>query len=320
MTQMNERMNAAAKLIRSARSVVLACHVGPDGDALGSMLGMAVALRRAGKEVYPSFGEPFSHMDVFRFLPVDMLVSPAGVPAEPELMMSFDAGSIDRLGELASQASRAGGLIVLDHHVTNVGFGTVDLIDGDAAATAVMVMKLLDELDWPLDPVIAECLLTGIVTDTGRYQYSNTTPETLAMASRLVAAGARPERISRHVYEESPFGFLKATGEVLRRAVLEAELALVWSYLSLADLEAAEIGPGDTDPLIDILRIARESDVAALAKETPDGRIKMSLRSRGRVDVGSIASALGGGGHHNAAGFTYDGTVEEAVAEVRARL
>ena len=320
MTQMNERMNAAAKLIRSARSVVLACHVGPDGDALGSMLGMAVALRRAGKEVYPSFGEPFSHMDVFRFLPVDMLVSPAGVPAEPELMMSFDAGSIDRLGELASQASRAGGLIVLDHHVTNVGFGTVDLIDGDAAATAVMVMKLLDELDWPLDPVIAECLLTGIVTDTGRYQYSNTTPETLAMASRLVAAGARPERISRHVYEESPFGFLKATGEVLRRAVLEAELAFVWSYLSLADLEAAEIGPGDTDPLIDILRIARESDVAALAKETPDGRIKMSLRSRGRVDVGSIASALGGGGHHNAAGFTYDGTVEEAVAEVRVRL
>ncbi len=281
---------------------------------------MAVALKQAGKKVFPSFGEPFSRVEAFRFLPLDLLVPPDQVPADPELMISFDAGSIDRLGELAGPASRAGGLIVLDHHISNQGFGTVDLIDGDAAATAVMVMRLLDELDWPLDPVIAECLLTGIVTDTGRYQYSNTTPETLSIASRLVGAGAKPERVSRHIYEESPFGFLKATGEVLRRAVLEPEIRFVWSLLTLEDLKASGIGPEDTDPLIDIIRIARESDVAALAKETVDGRIKISLRSRGRVDVGAIASALGGGGHHNAAGFTFAGSAEEAIAAVRARL
>lgn len=316
----SEDLRRAAELIDAAESVAMACHVGPDGDALGSMLAMAVALTRRGKTVYPSFGRPFSSVDMFRFLPIDLLVPPEQVPPSPELMISFDAGSLNRLGDLAPAASNAAALVVIDHHVTNEGFGTVDLIDGDAAATAEVVYRLLGVLGWSVDPVVAECLLTGLVTDTGRFQYSNTSPATLELAAALVDAGARPERISRHVYEESPFGFLKAAGLVLGRAVLEAEHQLVWSVLTEGDLEACGIGMEDTDPLIDIIRVARESDVAVLAKELDGSRVKLSMRSRGRVDVGAIAMALGGGGHHNAAGFTFQGTPEEAMAEVRARL
>ncbi len=217
-------------------------------------------------------------------------------------------------------AAGAGALVVLDHHASNPGFGTVDLIDGDAAATAEVVYRLLNVLGWEVDAVIAECLLTGLVTDTGRFQYSNTTPATLELAAALVDAGARPERISRHVYEESPYGFLLAAGRVLGRSVLEPDLKLVWSILTKEDLETCGIGMEDTDPLIDIIRVAQESDVAALIKELDGGRIKVSMRSRGRVDVGAIAVALGGGGHHNAAGFTHAGSPEEAMDAVRSRL
>lgn len=314
------RLTEAAECIRGARRIAMACHVGPDGDALGSMLGLAVAARERGIEVFPSFGEPFTVPDTYRYLPLDLLVPPAQVPAEPELMVTFDAGSIDRLGVLAEPASKAGELVVIDHHVTNTGFGTVNLIDPAAAATAEIVYHLLCELGWDVDPVVATCLHTGVVTDTGRFQYSNTTPATLEVGARLVEAGARPEVVGQHVYEEVPFGYLGVAGAVLSRATLDVERRLVWSALTTEDLDRYGIGLDDTDPLIDAIRVARESDVAMLVKDVGQGRIKVSLRSRGRVDVGAIAVALGGGGHHNAAGCTIQGTVDEAVEAVRSRL
>jgi bifunctional oligoribonuclease and PAP phosphatase NrnA len=310
-------LRAAAEIISGARSIAMACHIGPDGDALGSMLGLAVAARNRGVEVFPSFGEPFTVPEAFRFLPLDLLVKPSAVPTEPDVMVTFDAGSIDRLGVLAEPAGRARQLVVVDHHVSNTGFGTVNLIDPHAAATAEIVYLLMVEMGWDLDPVAATCLHVGMVTDTGRFQYSNTTPTTLEVASKLVAAGARPEVIGQHVYEEVPFGYLGVAGLVLQRAVLEPERRLVWSVLTAADMERHGIGLDDTDPLIDAIRVARESDVAMLLKDLGADRVKVSLRSRGRADVGAIAVALGGGGHHNAAGFNFAGSVEAALAAVR---
>lgn len=310
----------AARLVTEARSIGLACHLGPDGDALGSMLAVAVAASRAGKNVYPSFGEPFTVPDAYRYLPTDLLVRPDTVPEGLPLFMSFDAGSADRLGELLPVATSADALVVVDHHRSNEGFGTLDLVDPDAAATAEIVVSLLDALGWEIDPVVATCLHTGIVTDTGRFQYSNTSPSTLRLAARLVEAGARPEQVGRHVYEESPFGFLSLAGAVLSSAVLDRERRFVWAVLRSDDLERSGVGLDDTDPLIDLVRVARESDVALLVKELEPERVKGSLRSRGRVDVAAIATELGGGGHHNAAGFTYHGTVDDAVDAVRSRL
>lgn len=313
-------LQEAARLISGASSISMACHLGPDGDALGSMLALASAARKQGKTVHPSFGEPFVVPDAYRFLPVHLLVRPAEVPVEPELLVTFDAGSLDRLGELADNASRAAHVVVIDHHVSNEGFGTVDVIDPEAAATAEVVFELLEVLGWPIDAEVATCLQTGIVTDTGRFQYSNTTPTTLRVAGRLVEAGARPEVIGQHVYEEVPFGYLSASGKVLARATLEPDRRLVWSVLTRADLEEAGIGLDDVDPLIDAVRVAREADVAVLLKHVDVDRVKVSLRSRGRVDVGSIAVDLGGGGHHNAAGFTFAGSPDQAIEEVRKRL
>lgn len=309
-------MSRAVEILDSSAEIVFACHVGPDGDALGSMLGLAAAARNASRKVYASFGEPFVVGSTFRFLPVELLVPPSAVPPGPETMVSLDAGSLDRLGDLETVAVEAGELIVIDHHRSNKGFGTVDLIDPDAAATAEIVLGLIDSLGWELTPEIATCLHTGIVTDTGRFQYSNTSPATLNTAARLIEAGARPEVIGQHCYEESPFGFLKLAGVVLERAELDPTRRVVWSVMTKSDLDEAGVSLDDTDPLIDLLRVAEESDVAVLAKALEPERTKVSLRSRGRVDVGTIASALGGGGHHNAAGVTLGVSAREAVDSV----
>lgn len=313
-------LEAAVQAIEESDQLVMGCHIGPDGDALGSMLGMAVAARAAGKVAMPSFGEPHVVPDTYRFLPTDLLVRPQEIPNGPEVFVSFDAGSIDRLGELAVAAEAADVCIVIDHHATNEGFGTLNLVVPGAAATAEIVVVLLDRLGWEITPEVATCLHTAIVTDTGRFQYSNTSPTTLETASRLVAAGARPEIIGQHVYEETPFGYLSVAGRVMGRAVLDEQLGLVWSTLMRSDLEDSGIGMDDTDPLIDAIRVAREADVALLVKELDGSKVKGSLRSRGRVDVGAIAVELGGGGHHNAAGFTFEGNAEGAVEAVRERL
>lgn len=313
-------LKEALRVINEADEITMACHVGPDGDALGSMLGLAVAAQRAGKKVWPTFGEPFELGETFSFLPTDLLVPPDDVPAEPGTMIAFDTGSPDRLGQLAGNAARASTVVVIDHHVTNAGFGDVALVDPAASSTAELTLGVIRALGWEVDPVVATCLLTGIVTDTGRFQYSNTRPSTLTSAAGLVAAGARPEVIGQHVYEETPFGYLGVVSAVTGRAVLEPDLRFVWSVMYPEDLEGADVGRADVDGLIDLVRLPREADVAALFKVADDGAVKGSLRSRGRVDVGSIAAALGGGGHHNAAGFTFTGTVTDAVAEVRGRL
>lgn len=313
-------LEQAVEAIASADELAMACHIGPDGDALGSMLAFAIAASEQGRAVFPSFGEPFTLPDTYDFLDTSLLVHPTEVPEQPKVMITFDAGSIDRLGELEAVAKRAETLVVIDHHVTNTGFGRFNLIDGHSAATAQIVIEVLDALGWPIDERAATALHTGIVTDTGRFQYSNTTPETMRAAARLIEAGARPEIIGRHVYEETPFGYLHAAGAVLGRAVLEEDRRLVWSVLTMKDLADAGIGLDDTDPLIDSLRTAQESDVAVLLKDLGPGRVKGSMRSRGRVDVGAIAVELGGGGHHNAAGFTFGGSVEEAIQAIRERL
>ena len=310
---------AAAEAIVEAESMALACHVGPDGDALGSMLGLGIAASVAGKTVTASFGSPFVVPGNLAFLPTDLLVSPESFPAEPELMVVLDAGSAERLGDLAPNAAKAGTLIVLDHHITNEGFGDISIVDPAAAATGELVVELLRLLGWPTTPDIATCLHTALVTDTGRFQYSNTRPSTLRMAAGLVAAGARPEEIGRHVYEEAPFGYLGAAGAALSRARLDADLGIVSTVLTQDDLTANGIDWGDVDNLINTLRLAVEADVAALAKVHSDGRVKVSLRSRGGTDVGALAAELGGGGHRFAAGFTFEGTAEVALDEVRKR-
>jgi phosphoesterase RecJ-like protein len=311
----------AAQVVAGAAELVLACHVGPDGDALGSMLAVAAAAATAGKKVYPTFGPPFSIPPAYRFLPLDLLVEPGEVPDHPDVMVTFDAAGPDRLAYLAKVASQAKCLIVLDHHAMGAGgFGHLNLIDPAAAATAEVAYVLIRELGWTVDDTVATCLLTALVTDTGRFQYSNTKPGTLRLAAEMVAAGARPEVIGQHIYEETPFGYLAVAAAVLGRAALDPDRGLVSTVLFQSDLKEAGVGLVDTDPLIDLVRLPVEAGVALLLKEQADGSFKASLRSRGAVDVGSLAQAMGGGGHHNAAGFSHPGPPEAVVEAVKGLL
>jgi len=309
-------LEQAAAAIAGAGDVALACHVGPDGDALGSMLGLAIAASNQGKKVVASFGSPFVVPPSLSFLPTDLLVAPGDFPASPELMVLLDAGSVERVGELAKNADAAGTVVVLDHHVTNSGFGDIAVIDPAAAATGEIVYDILQILGWEMTPDIALCLHTALVTDTGRFQYSNTTPRALRIAADLVAAGAQPSLIGRHVYEEAPFGYLKAAATALGRARLDSERGVVYTWLTDRDIEQSNVTWDDTETLIDLIRLAAEADTAVLAKGHSDGRVKVSLRSRGGTDVGALAAAMGGGGHRLAAGFTVDAGVEDVMTKV----
>lgn len=304
----------AARAIEESPSMALACHVGPDGDALGSMLALGIAASGRGKDVVAGFGSPHLVPPSLAFLPTELLVTPDDFPEAPPLMVVLDVGSPQRLGELAANAGKAGKVIVVDHHVTNEGFGDIAVVDPEAGASGELVYDILASLGWELTPDVAMCLHTALVTDTGRFSYSNTTPRTLRIAADLVAAGAEPSVIGRHIYEEAPFGYLKAAALALGRARLDAERKVISTVVTFEDLAENEIDWDDTENLIDLLRLALEADTAVLVKAHEDGRVKVSLRSRGDTDVGGLAAAMGGGGHRLAAGFTTEGD-PEAVRE-----
>lgn len=313
-------IDKAGSLLAGAREVVAVGHVAPDGDSLGSSLALGIAARNAGKKAYVSFGEPHVLAEVFEFLPTEgILVKPAELPAAPEVMVAFDTAAPDRLGSLLPVAEKAGTLIVADHHATNDGFGDVTIVDPAVAASAELAHRLIVAAGWEVDADVALCLYVGLVTDSGRFMYSSTTPGTMRLAADLLERGVRPELVGQELYEKVPFGYLALAARVLDRAVLDEEHSLVWSVVLQEDLKETGLRYDDTDPLIDDLRVAREAGVALLLKEL-DGGFKGSLRSRGEADVGAVAAALGGGGHHNAAGFNHPGPADAVVAAVASRL
>jgi phosphoesterase RecJ-like protein len=303
--------SAAVALLEAADEVDLVCHVGPDGDALGSMLALGVALRASGKAVRASWGsEPFEVPLPYRGLPgLDLLVPATEIPAAPALLVTFDTGSVLRLGSLADRVEAAGDVLVVDHHASNTRFGTLNVVDERAASTASMVVELVDALGLEVSAEVAACAYTGLVTDTGSFKYAGTTPEVHALAGRLLATGIRHDLISRAIWDTSPFGYVKLLGLVLARAVLEAEavggLGLVWTAVGADDLHRFDLAMSDVEGVIDVIRTTSEAEVAVVVKVDPeDGWLKVSTRSKGSIDVGAVCVALGGGGHRFAAGFT----------------
>lgn len=319
---MSELMDQAARALTDAPSVALACHVNPDPDALGSMLGLSNHLRAQGTRTVCSFpNEPFDPPRWTTMLPgTEALVPPKEFPRQPEVMVTCDVASMDRLAMLAPAAVRATTLIWIDHHVSNDGLGTIPLIDPSASSTSEMVWRLIHRL--PGEPSIetATCLYAGIVTDTGRFQYQAVTPETLRVGAELREFPFEHTRLVQALYEDNSLPYLRLLGLALERATLEADADLVWSYLTQADLGSAGVHPGETDDVIDVVRTAREADVAAVIKQQRDGRFKVSLRSRGGHDVAGVASSFGGGGHRLASGYTSSRGLADTVSELKAAL
>ncbi len=313
-------LQRAVEMVAGATTVGLVCHVEPDGDALGSLLGLHHLCAANGKPSVASWPEPFLVAPHYAFLPgLDDCTKPADFPTDPDVMITFDCGSLDRLNELAVPARRAaerGRLIVLDHHRTNGCYGSVNVVDPAAAATAVVVRALADGLGWRLTRDAALCLYTGLVTDTGRFQYEATSPDVFELAAELSAFDLPIPSMSRQLFEEHRFAYIKLIAACLARAELDIDLGFVATWVAAGDLEAYHVSIQETEGLIDLVRRAKEADVACVLKETDSG-VRVSLRSVGTVDVSEVATRFGGGGHAFAAGFIANDSIAAVLAEVR---
>ncbi len=314
-------LDRAAKVIEDADLVALACHVNPDGDALGSMLALHHTLLSDGRRSIASFPEPFVVAPHYRDLPgLDLLVPPSEFPSAPDVMITFDCGSMDRLGGLQPSAEAAKELIVLDHHVSNDRYGTINVIDQHAAATGVVVRDLIGSLGLPLTDRSAVAIYTALVCDTGRFQYETTTPEVFALAGELLQYDVPVARLSRTLFEEHRFAYIQLLGEALANAVLVSEKRFVWTSVTQKMLAHHDVNVEEVEGLIDIVRRTLEADVACVIKEEADGTLKVSLRSVGDTDVQCIASANGGGGHRFAAGFSSSSSIAETAEIILAAL
>lgn len=243
MTAVTEAPLAAAvdmlaAAARSGATVVLSGHVQPDADALGSTLALAEGLRRRGARVVATFPAPFVLPESLSWLPgAHTLVPSHEVPPSPEVFVSLDASSTGRLGELAPLLDSAGTSVVVDHHASNPGFGTLRLVDPGAAATVVLVAELLDGLGVAWDADLATCLYAGLAADTGSFRFGNTAPGTHELAARLLRAGVDHAAVSQRLFDTAPFGWLPLLSLVTGRARLEQEVGagFVWTWATVAE-------------------------------------------------------------------------------------
>jgi phosphoesterase RecJ-like protein len=312
--------DGAVAALSEANAIAIACHVNPDGDAFGSLLAASLGLRKLGKTTYPTWGTTPAQVPAsYVFLPgLDSLVQPGDLPPV-DIFLALDCGAVDRLGEVEPVVARTATTVNVDHHRGNDNFGTFNLVVPTASSTAELMTSLLRDLGVELDLEIATCLYTGIVTDTGRFQYTNSSPETLRLAADLLTFGVPAAEIAGEVFDSSPFGYLKLVGRVLDRARLLQESGFVYSWIEQQDLQETGVTMEETEKVIDLIRGTRAADVAGLFKEQPGGGFRVSLRSKGPRTVDGIARDKGGGGHHLAAGFSTD-NVEETVAFIVSAL
>src|SRR5262249_50429615 len=258
-------LSNAAAAIDGASTVALACHVNPDGDALGSMLGLYHVLRAAGRDVVASFPSPFEVAPHYRELPgLGELTKPADFPAAPHVMVTFDCGALSRLGELRASAEAAAELIVIDHHVSNASFGTINVIDPDAAASGVAVRSLVERLGLPLNRDAAVALYAALVCDTGRFQYDTTNAAVVDLASEFLEFDVPVSRMSRQLFEEHRFAYLQLLADALQRASLDVERRFVWTAVTQEMLERHDVTIDEVEGLIDILRRTSEAEVTCV--------------------------------------------------------
>ena len=316
-TQTKTELQAIADAIRSHDRFVVVTHENPDGDALGSLRATTLALQALRKDVVAYLASAAPTPAEYRFLDLSELQRELPADMEERVLVAVDCASERRIGPDDPAVSRAKLVLDVDHHHDNSRFGDVNLIDASASSTAEMVRDLLAELGVELTPDIAEALYVGLVTDTGRFQYSNTTPKALRLAAELVEAGADVHGIFRHVYESVQFAKLKLLARALERAQLFEGGRLVVSSLVKSDF--SEVGAEEpySEGIIDHLRAVEGSEMVALIREPPrddSTERRVSLRSsHDEIDVSAIARLRDGGGHPQAAGFASDESIDEIV-------
>ncbi len=303
--------------IRTGHRFVVSSHVNPDGDAIGSALGLARILRAMGKgavlwlrDECPALYRPLPGSDGLRCGEEP----PAKFPETFDAAIVLECPSLDRTG----LAERLGELPVLnvDHHLGNEHYGKVNWIDTAAPSVGEMIYRLAKGLNVTPDRDTATSLYLTLVTDTGGFRFANATPEAFEAAAELVRGGAQPQRVAQWLYESRPEGSMRLLGEMLGTLKLHNDGRVATVVLDSAMFERAAASPSDTEGLVDYPRSIAGVETAALIRELGDGKLKVSMRSRGEVDIQKLALKHGGGGHRNAAGYTAEGTLEEVRDQV----
>jgi phosphoesterase RecJ-like protein len=290
--------------LKSCDTVLISVHKNPDGDALGSQLGLMLALEKLGKKVSVHNLDPVT--EIYRFLPgMDRITS------GPEIQGTYDAFFVldadpPRTG-LLSGTPPGRTLINIDHHVTNPKDWPLTWLDPGATATGELIYRLVTELQIPIDRDIAICLYTAIFTDTGSFRYSNTTPESMRIAASLIEAGASSWLVTENVYESIAFRRVQLLGKVLSGIERSTDGRVAWVVVTDDLYRQTGTTAEDTDNFVNFVRSVQGVEVAVLFRQTRPEQYKISLRSKGRVNLSALATTLGGGGHENAAGGVLDG-------------
>jgi phosphoesterase RecJ-like protein len=321
-TQTTSDLRAVVEALRRHGRFLLITHENPDGDALGSILAAKLILETLDKDAIMYLSGTAPLPAEYKFMPLAELRRELPEDTGERVLFALDCANESRLGEGQAALESAASVLNVDHHHDNTRFGDVNLVLADASSTGEIVRDLARELDVQLSPELAEALYVALVTDTGRFQYANTTPKALRLAAELVEAGADVHRVFQSVYETVQLAKLKLLARALERAQVYEGGALVVSYLLRTDF--AEVGAAEpySEGIIDFLRAVEGAEMAALIREPPaPGRParRVSLRSSSdEVDVSAIARASGdGGGHRQAAGFSSELEIPQIVDFIR---
>jgi len=302
--------------LREHQRFAVLSHVRPDGDALGSQLALALSLQQLGKDV--TVWNEDGLLEKYDFLPGgERLTRPPGEPQDFDVAVALDTATQTRLGTAGEAVRHAKTWINIDHHPSNPGYGDLVYIDPTSPATGQILFELIQSQQFPMDPAIAENLFVAISTDTGSFQYPNTTARTFEIGAELLRGGVDVGRVSQLIYESYPRRRTELLRELLGTMRFEANGQIACFSLSLK--VAAELGvkPEDNEGLIDHLRAIQGVIVAIFFEELVEGKVRVSMRSKNeRVDVSAICQKFGGGGHKLAAGARVRG----ALAEVEQRI
>ncbi len=310
----------ASRMIAEAQRILFFMHVQPDGDSIGSTLGMIRALRQMGKEAIMVGVDPIPPM--FHFLPGwdDYRVPWQEVEGEWDLSCFLDCGDLERVGAALPAVRRGRVTLNVDHHATNTSFADYNYLDFSAAAVGELAFRILREIGAPIDAETALCLYTSLVTDTGGFRYDSTGPGTHRVAADLIELGARPYDVAQAIFETESLARLALLARALQTLQLDETGRVAWMVVTRKLLAEAGATDHDVEGVVNYARSVAGVEVGILFKETEDGGVRVNLRSRRVVDVGAVAQRFGGGGHARAAGCTLNMPVADAVAQVVAAV
>ncbi|MBI5328409.1 MAG: bifunctional oligoribonuclease/PAP phosphatase NrnA [Deltaproteobacteria bacterium] len=312
---MSNKFEQVINEIKNGQTFLISSHVNPEGDAVGSTLALAIGLKELNKDVTAYLYDPVPK--VFEFLPfADKVVNRINEDKIYDAVLVVDCGQKDRLGEDFNKIKNKGKLINIDHHTTNDCFGDINVIDDDACAAGEMVYDLLKEINVGITSDIATDIYVSILTDTGSFRYSSSTPKAFRIAGEMVGLGVKPWDISQRIYESNPLNKLTLLASVLNTLEVTGDGKVASLIVTLDMLNKVNAAKDIVDGFVNYARTVEGVEVGVLFREARPGEYKISFRSKGRIDVADISQEFGGGGHMNAAGCNIKGSLQEVKEKV----